>query len=176
MFDPPRSSSSDEQPLYDSNSFLAITYHVRIKGNIVLMTHLQYQNICLDILKNMEWYCLISADLVASFEDELHCICLQAHMKGKIDSDTLNHLINPFPRIPTFYAFPKVHVWGCIHIRWFFFFYSLIIRAYHPLQIYSDMWRVLIKSLSELPWCLYTLLVNFFKVIACHFSHIKCFI
>lgn len=78
-------------------------------GNIILMSHFQYQCMLFDILNNREWYCPIDPHVVASIENEFQGLCTQAHMKGLIDSDTLGYLVNLFPRIPTFYALLKVH-------------------------------------------------------------------
>lgn len=78
-------------------------------GNNVLMSHLQYQHMCYDILNNREWYHPIDLQMVSSFENEFRGLCAQAHLKGLVDKDTMEYLVNPFPRTPTFYALPKVH-------------------------------------------------------------------
>ena len=78
-------------------------------GNIVLMTHSFYQDMCLSILNNHHWYCRISSTLISSFSDELKVICTEAFFKGLIDKDTLEYLTPKFPRLPTFYALPKTH-------------------------------------------------------------------
>lgn len=78
-------------------------------GNIVLMTHNQYQSMCLTILNNRNWYCPISQSLVSSFAQELRILCTEAFFLGLIDKDTLEILVPKFPRVPTFYSLPKTH-------------------------------------------------------------------
>lgn len=75
-------------------------------GNIVLMSHAQYQAMCYDVLKNHTWYKPISTTAVQSFIGEFQGLCTGAFWQGLIDQDKLDYLTTKFPRVPTL---PKTH-------------------------------------------------------------------
>lgn len=78
-------------------------------GNIVLMTHTQYQSMFLTILNNPNWYQPISPTLTYTFASEIRDFCTGAFLEGLIDRDTLKFLVPKLPRTPTFYSLPKTH-------------------------------------------------------------------
>lgn len=73
------------------------------------MSALHYRNMCWDILKNKQWYKPIQKELVNPFNQEFNEVIFQAYTEGIIIKDTYEGIQVPHPRIPTFYALPKMH-------------------------------------------------------------------
>lgn len=79
------------------------------EGNIVLMNRSFYENMCLKIVSNSDWYRPISPKLTISFKTQFLDIINDAFSKGLIDQDTYNYLNICSPKVATFYVLPKVH-------------------------------------------------------------------
>lgn len=78
-------------------------------GYIVTLSHPQYQSMCLNILRNSDWYCRIGNEQISLYANELRSLCTNAYLEGLIDQNTLDYLNPKFPRVATFYTLPKVH-------------------------------------------------------------------
>lgn len=78
-------------------------------GNVVVMDVPFYEQMCLDILNNREWYRPISKTLIDHYISEYQQLIFGAHQKGIIDSNTWKFLSVTQPRTPTFYSLPKLH-------------------------------------------------------------------
>ncbi|KAM9330351.1 epididymis-specific alpha-mannosidase [Gastrophryne carolinensis] len=78
-------------------------------GNIVIMSVHQYENMCMRILNNKSWYARASMSRLTRDAQEYHALVQEARDRGVIDAHTAGYLESPCPRIPTFYALPKVH-------------------------------------------------------------------
>lgn len=76
-------------------------------GNLVLMTHQQYQTMCLKVLLNATWYSPISFFSIQTIIDELRKLVVEAFWEGLIDEDILKFINTQMPQTPTFYAFTK---------------------------------------------------------------------
>ncbi|OCT59677.1 hypothetical protein XELAEV_18000535mg [Xenopus laevis] len=64
---------------------------------------------CKKILENKQWYQPVLLPQLHKYRDELFALIEQARETGIIDSNTSDFLKVSHPRIPTFYALPKVH-------------------------------------------------------------------
>lgn len=78
-------------------------------GNTVSMGRLQYQMMCQKILNNTEWYEKSNLQTRLKANRELTVMILEAEHNGTIDENTKNYLVNRNPKIPVFYALPKLH-------------------------------------------------------------------
>lgn len=78
-------------------------------GNVVVMDTTKYQEMCLDMLSNVDWYALISEEKIHKFNCEYDMIVHNAFINGVIDKEIFEALKTPFPRIPSFYSLPKTH-------------------------------------------------------------------
>lgn len=56
-------------------------------GNVVLMSALQYRNMCWDILKNKHWYKPIPEEVVEQFNQEFNESIFHAYTEGIINKD-----------------------------------------------------------------------------------------
>lgn len=64
---------------------------------------------CLQILSNREWYCIIAPTHTVQYTNEFKELIGTAYMEGLIDQATYKYLNVQFPCEATFYALPKVH-------------------------------------------------------------------
>lgn len=78
-------------------------------GNIVVQDTKQYRNMCLKILTNTNWYGQSSPLTASRAHEALTRIIMEAFEDDFIDGYTKNYLIKKHPKIPVFYALPKVH-------------------------------------------------------------------
>lgn len=88
--------------------------HIIIKpadkgGNIVIVDREQYAQMCLKILKNRDWYEVSDLGVLKKAQVNLSNIICEAFDDGVNSDDTRDFLIQRFPRVPTFYALPKIH-------------------------------------------------------------------
>lgn len=75
----------------------------------MLLTHPQYQDMCMTLLTNQEWYQTVDVSVAGTFAEEFTKLLRGGLARGHIDEDTFNFLNISHPRIPTFYALPKMH-------------------------------------------------------------------
>lgn len=78
-------------------------------GNIVLLDNEKYINMCNKILKNLDWYRHIPADIVEKYNKEFYLLVDTAYLNNTITKSTWDFIRNNFPCVPTFYALPKIH-------------------------------------------------------------------
>lgn len=78
-------------------------------GNLVIMNRENYEQMCMIILLNREWYRPISKTVIHNYCMEYRNIIHKAFLDNIIDKQTWNYLNIKDPKIPTFYALPKVH-------------------------------------------------------------------
>lgn len=78
-------------------------------GNLVVMDRSNYEQMCLHVLQNREWYKPISQTVIEAYYREYKNIITKAFANNLIDKPTLNFLNTQEPRVPTFYALHKVH-------------------------------------------------------------------
>lgn len=77
-------------------------------GNTVVMDRPLYTEMGLKILHNKDWYAESTMEAFHLANSKLSKLILEAESCGIIDLNTRNFLINRHPRIPVFYALPKL--------------------------------------------------------------------
>lgn len=106
----PNLTKKQTEVLNKLQKHMAVIVKPSDKGEyIVLMTHPQYQTMCLNVLQNPTWYRPIDYTLTQRFITEFRSLCIEAFWKGLVDRDTLNFINTKTPRMPTFYTLPKTH-------------------------------------------------------------------
>ncbi|CAJ0964974.1 unnamed protein product [Ranitomeya imitator] len=78
-------------------------------GNLVIMDHPKYLEMCGSILKDIETYEVLSGDPTKGFIDDLMYILNPARDKGLISQNEFSFLAPVTAVIPSFYALPKIH-------------------------------------------------------------------
>lgn len=78
-------------------------------GKLVVMDRRNYEQMCLHILHNREWYKPISQTVIESYCREYGNIITKALSRNVIDKQTWTYLNTQEPKVLTFYALPKVH-------------------------------------------------------------------
>ncbi|XP_077344465.1 uncharacterized protein LOC143988608 [Lithobates pipiens] len=78
-------------------------------GNLVIMEVVQYTSMCRNILSNRNWYRPISKTVILNYRNIYLNLIFKAYQQGVIDLNTWKFLNIKDPKIPTFYALPKIH-------------------------------------------------------------------
>ncbi|KAM9316432.1 uncharacterized protein PAF06_007451 [Gastrophryne carolinensis] len=76
-------------------------------GNIVVMSTTQYEDMCMQILNNKNWYTRTPMSRLTRDAQEYHNLIKEALDQGVINAHTAGFLESPCLTIPTFYALPK---------------------------------------------------------------------
>lgn len=67
------------------------------------------KNTCKRILNNHDWYHQIPADIIEKYNKEFYASVDSAFLSNIISKQTWSFIRNNFPKVPTFYIFPKIH-------------------------------------------------------------------
>lgn len=78
-------------------------------GNIVILDNDQYVAICNNILSNQQWYCKISSSKIEKFNKEFYKLMDESYVANLLTKSEYDYVRTTLPRIPTFYALPKLH-------------------------------------------------------------------
>lgn len=78
-------------------------------GNLVLLDHLKYKRMTLDILEDRDSYCILDRDPTEIFRLELENILIKALDDNLISENEFKFILPTTPQIPTFYTLPKIH-------------------------------------------------------------------
>ncbi|KAM5191587.1 WD repeat-containing protein 64 [Mantella aurantiaca] len=99
-----------QQALYNLEQNREITIKSADKGGkIVILDNLQYEEMCMNIIKNRSWYAPINLKSIKKFQGDFEKIIFKAHTDTLINIKTWEFLKIKEPKIPTFYALPKTH-------------------------------------------------------------------
>ncbi|KAM9320087.1 uncharacterized protein PAF06_004553 [Gastrophryne carolinensis] len=103
-------SKSHQQALRELEKLEGLTIKPADKGgNIVIMDNSSYEQMCLKILENRDWYERAPMSRLSQASGEYHSLVEDAIAHRVVDGPTGDYLGAPCPRIATFYALPKVH-------------------------------------------------------------------
>lgn len=83
-------------------------------GNIVIMDNKKYIDMCMKILENKKWYCKMNANRIAKFSQEFYSLVDSDFEQNIITKPEWEFIRTKQPKIPTFYALPKLH--KCINV------------------------------------------------------------
>ncbi|CAJ0934562.1 unnamed protein product [Ranitomeya imitator] len=79
------------------------------RGNLVIMDHKKYKEMCLKILTDTTTYGPIRGDITESLSAELNILLSEAYSLGLISKRERDFMVQKTPTTPVFYALPKVH-------------------------------------------------------------------